>query len=125
MNGEKGLKIMKNAIIMEIEKSQLKENIPSFRVGDSLKVHTRIVEGKKTRIQVFEGVVIAISKGGVRTTFTVRKIVGEIGVEKTFILHSPNVEKIVVAKRGKVRQAKLFYLRERKGRKATRIKEIK
>jgi large subunit ribosomal protein L19 len=114
---------MQNAIIDAIEKKQLKTEVPVFRIGDAVKVHSRIVEGEKSRIQVFEGTVVGLSRRGARTTFTVRKVVAGIGVEKTFVLHSPNVEKVVVIKRGKVRRAKLYYLRERIGAKATRIKD--
>jgi len=114
---------MKNPIIANIEEKQLKEDVPLFNVGDKVKVHSKITEGNKTRIQAFEGTVIKINRAGVKTNFTVRKVVATVGVEKTFILHSPNVEKIERLKAGKVRRAKLYYLRDRIGSKATRIKD--
>jgi len=114
---------MKNAIIDAIEKEQMKELVIDFNVGDQIKVFQKIVEGTKTRTQAFEGTVIAIQSAGVRTTFIVRKVVAGIGVEKTFVFHSPNLEKIEIKKRGKVRRAKLYYLRDRVGSKATRIKD--
>lgn len=112
-----------NEIIKKIEAEQLKEEVPSFRVGDTVKVHGRIKEGNRERIQVFEGVVIKRQGGSSRETFTVRKSSNGIGVEKTWPLHSPNVEKIEVTRRGKVRRAKLHYLRERIG-KAAKVKEL-
>ncbi len=112
-----------NEIIKKIEAEQMKEEVPSFRVGDTVKVHGRIKEGNRERIQVFEGVVIKRQGGSSRETFTVRKSSGGIGVEKTWPLHSPNVEKIEVTRRGKVRRAKLHYLRERVG-KAAKVKEL-
>ena len=111
-----------NDIIREIEAEQLKENAPEFRVGDTVKVYGKIKEGNRERVQVFEGIVLKIQNGGNRTTFTVRKSSKGIGVEKTWPLHSPNVEKVEVVRRGKVRRAKLFYLRERVGKKA-KVKE--
>jgi large subunit ribosomal protein L19 len=105
-----------------IEKTQLKENIPSFQSGDSVKVHVRIKEGNKERLQVFEGVVIAIKHGGVRETVTVRKVSFGVGVERIFPLHATIVDHIDVIRRGKVRRAKLYYLRDLRG-KAARIKE--
>ncbi len=111
-----------NDIIREIEAEQLKENAPEFRVGDTVKVYGKIKEGNRERIQVFEGIVLKIQNGGNRTTFTVRKFSNGIGVEKTWPLHSPNVEKVEVVRRGKVRRAKLFYLRDRVGKKA-KVKE--
>ncbi len=109
-------------IIDEIEKAQLKADIPEFRVGDSVRISSKIKEGEKQRIQLFEGVVLKRQNGGVRETFTVRKIVAGSGVEKTFFVHSPMVAEIKVLKKGKVRRAKLHYLRERIGTKAIRIK---
>jgi large subunit ribosomal protein L19 len=109
-------------IIKEIEKEQLKSEIAEFSVGDTVKVHNRIVEGEKSRIQIFEGTVIKRQNGSNRETFTVRKISNGVGVEKTWPLHSPNVEKIEVVRKGKVRRAKLFYLRDRVG-KAAKVKE--
>jgi len=105
-----------------IEKTQLKENIPAFQPGDTLKVHVRIKEGNKERLQVFEGVCIARKHGGVRETITVRKISFGVGVERIFPLHATIVDHIDVVRRGKVRRAKLYYLRDLRG-KAARIKE--
>ena len=105
-----------------VEQSRLRDDIPEFRPGDTVKVNVRVVEGTRSRIQVFEGVVIARKGGGLRETFTVRKISFGVGVERTFPLHSPVIESIEVARRGKVRRAKLYYLRDRVG-KAARIKE--
>ena len=101
---------------------QLKTEVPQFNIGDSVKVYIRITEGEKTRTQLFEGTVIAKHGGGISETFTVRRVSYGVGVEKTFPLHSPNVEKIVVFREGKVRRAKLFYLRDRVG-KAAKVKE--
>lgn len=98
-----------------------KEDIPEFKVGDTLRVHVKIIEGQRERIQVFEGYVLKRQHGGVNETFTVRKLSNGIGVEKTFPLHSPRIDKIEVVKKGKVRRAKLNYMRERTG-KAARIK---
>ncbi len=105
-----------------IEKEQMRADLAEFAPGDTVKVHMRIVEGDKERVQVFEGPVISRRGGGVRESFTVRKISYGIGVERTFPLHSPRIVKIEVVRRGKVRRAKLYYLRELRGRKA-RIKE--
>ncbi len=105
-----------------VEKQFMKKSVPEFRIGDTVKVHMRVVEGEKERIQVIEGVVIARKHGGVRETFTVRKISSGIGVERIFPLHSPRVEKIEVVRSGKVRRAKLYYLRNLKG-KAARLVE--
>jgi large subunit ribosomal protein L19 len=105
-----------------LEKTQLKENIPAFQPGDSLKVHVRIKEGNKERLQVFEGVCIARKHGGVRETITVRKVSFGVGVERIFPLHATIVDHIDVVRRGKVRRAKLYYLRDLRG-KAARIKE--
>ena len=112
-----------NDIIREIEAAQLKENVDNFNVGDTVKVYGKIKEGNRERIQVFEGTVLKIQGGGNRTTFTVRKVSNGVGVEKTWPLHSPNVEKIEVVRRGKVRRAKLNYLRNRVGKKA-KVKEL-
>lgn len=111
-----------NNIIETIEQQQLKESQPAFRAGDALRIHVRIVEGDKERIQLFEGVCIRRSGGSVRETFTVRKTSYGVGVERTFPLHSPRVDKIEVVSYGKVRRAKLYYLRELSG-KAARIEE--
>ena len=112
-----------NAIIREIENAQLKSEITPFNVGDTVRVHAKVVEGTRERIQVFEGVVIKRQNGGVRETFTVRRIASGVGVERTWPIHSPRIEKIEVVRRGIVRRAKLFYLRDRKG-KAAKIKEV-
>src|SRR5438093_437683 len=105
-----------------IEAMGLKEGIPAFRPGDRVRVHVKVREGEKERIQVFEGDVIARRAGGVRSTFTVRKVSNGVGVERIFPLHSPIVDRIEVTRRGRVRRAKLFYMRDLKG-KAARIKE--
>ncbi|MFC7442430.1 50S ribosomal protein L19 [Laceyella putida] len=110
-------------IIREITEGQLRKDIPQFRAGDTLRVHVKVKEGQRERIQVFEGVVIQRRGGGVSETFTVRKISYGVGVERTFPLHSPRIEKIEVTRRGKVRRAKLYYLRNLRG-KAARIKEL-
>lgn len=109
-------------IIEMIEKEQLNPNLPVFHVGDTVKVSAKIIEGKKERIQAFQGVVIRMQNGSVRRTFTVRKVVGDVGVEKTFPLNSPKITKIDILTVGKVRRSKLYYLRDRIGTKATRIK---
>ena len=119
----KGGKHRMNDIIREIEQEQLKESVDNFNVGDTVKVHGKIKEGNRERIQVFEGTVIKIQGGSNRTTFTVRKLSNGVGVEKTWPLHSPNVEKIEVVRTGKVRRAKLYYLRDRVGKKA-KVKEL-
>ena len=111
-----------NAIIKEIEQEQLKKDVPQFKIGDTVRVHGKIVEGAKERIQVFEGVVIKRQNGGVKETFTVRRLSYGVGVEKTWPLHSPRVDKVEVVRRGVVRRAKLFYLRNRIG-KAAKVKE--
>ena len=107
-----------NEIIKEIEQEQLKESVDEFCIGDTVKVYGKIKEGNRERIQIFEGTVLKIQGGGARTTFTVRKESSGIGVEKTWPLHSPNVEKVDVVRRGKVRRAKLNYLRNLSGKKA-------
>ncbi len=109
-------------IIDRLEMEQIKKNIPPFKAGDTLKVHVKIVEGDKQRIQVFQGVCIKRNNRGIGSTFTVRKISGGIGVERIFSLHSPAVEKIEVVMVGRVRRAKLYYLRNLQG-KAARIRE--
>ncbi|MBR6794999.1 MAG: 50S ribosomal protein L19 [Clostridia bacterium] len=101
---------------------QLKTEVPQFEVGDTIKVHNRIKEGNRERIQLFEGTVIAKHGGGISETFTVRRVAYGCGVEKTFPIHSPNVEKVEVVRRGRVRRAKLFYLRDRVG-KSAKVKE--
>src|SRR5436305_9938691 len=109
-------------VIAELEQAQIRPEIPEFRPGDTLKVHVRVVEGNRSRIQVFQGVVIRRQGGGARETFTVRKVSFGVGVERTFPVHTPVVEKIEVVTRGDVRRAKLYYLRELRG-KAAKIKE--
>jgi large subunit ribosomal protein L19 len=108
--------------IADLERAQIREDIPDFRPGDTLKVHVRVVEGSRTRIQVFQGVVIRRQGGGARETFTVRKISYGVGVERTFPVHSPSIDKIEVVTKGRVRRAKLYYLRSLRGKRA-RIKE--
>ena len=110
-------------IIKDIEKEFMKETVTDFSPGDTVKVMVKIVESGKERVQAFEGVVLKRQGGGLRETFTVRKVVQGIGVEKTFPVHSPKVEEIKVLKKGKVRRAKLYYLREKVGAKATKIEE--
>ncbi len=110
-------------IIREIEAEQLKEKVDEFNVGDTVRVYGKIKEGNRERIQVFEGIVLKRQGGSNRETFTVRKVSNGIGVEKTWPVHSPNVEKIEIVRRGKVRRAKLNYLRGRIGKKA-RVKEL-
>ena len=112
-----------NDIIKKIEAEQLKENAPEFNVGDTVKVYAKIKEGNRERIQVFEGTGLKRPGGGARETFTVRKTSNGIGVEKTWPIHSPHVEKVEVIRRGKVRRAKLNYLRKRVG-KAAKVKEL-
>ena len=110
-------------IIKSIEDAQLKPEVDSFRVGDTVRVSAKVVEGSRERIQVFEGTVLKKQGTGVRSTFTVRKISNGVGVEKTWPLYSPNVEKVEVVRKGKVRRAKLNYLRDRVG-KAAKVKEV-
>ena len=109
-------------IIKSIEHEQMKNKIPELKVGNTVKVHVRVKEGNRQRIQVFEGTIIKVQGGGVNQTFTVRRISYGVGVEKTFLVHSPNVEKVEVTRVGKARRAKLFYLREKLG-KAAKTKE--
>jgi len=113
---------MNQSIIREIEKQQLKSDIPYFKVGDTVRIHNKIVEGTRERIQIFEGYVTKRQNGGIRETVTLRRMSGGVGVEKTWPIHSPRVDKIEVVRKGIVRRAKLFYLRERVGKKA-KIKE--
>lgn len=110
-------------IIKNIEAAQMKEAVPQFHVGDTVKVYGKIVEGNRERIQVFEGIVLKKQGSSNRETFTVRKLSNGVGVEKTWPLHSPNVEKVEVVRRGKVRRAKLNYLRQRVGKRA-KVKEL-
>lgn len=109
-------------LIKTIEAEQRREGMPDFAPGDAVRVHVKVVEGERERIQVFEGVVLKRAGGGLTETFTVRKVSQGVGVERTFPLHSPRIDRIEVTRRGKVRQARLFYLRDRLG-KAARIKE--
>src|SRR5690625_5604556 len=109
-------------LIEEVTKDQLRTDHPDFRPGDTVEVHVKVIEGSRERVQVFEGVVIKRQNGGISETFTVRKISYGVGVERTFPLHSPRIAKIEVSRRGKVRRAKLYYLRHLRGR-AARIKE--
>jgi large subunit ribosomal protein L19 len=113
-----------SSIIAALEQTQLKTGHPDFRVGDTIRVHYKIVEGDKDRIQVFQGVVIKRHRAGLRSSFTVRKVSFSVGVERVFLLHSPRVEKIEVASRGVVRRARLFYLRDLAG-KAARVRDEK
>ena len=110
-------------IIRELEKEQLKTDITPFNVGDTIRVYAKVVEGSRERLQMFEGVVIKRQNGGIRETFTVRRIASGVGVERTWPLHSPRVDHIEVVRRGIVRRAKLFYLRDRVGKKA-KVKEL-
>ena len=112
-----------NEIIKAIEEEQLKKEVPAIHVGDTVKVYGKIKEGNRERIQVFEGVVLKVQGGGSRASFTVRKTSNGVGVEKTWPVHSPNVEKVELVRKGKVRRAKLNYLRSRVGKKA-KVKEV-
>lgn len=111
-------------IIQSINQEQLKDDIPDFRPGDTVQVHYRIVEGSRERVQVYEGIVIKKQGGGINQTFTVRRISYGVGVERTFLVHSPRIEKIKVIRSGKVRRSKLYYLRKRQG-KSARVREKK
>ena len=113
---------MRNQLIKNVEEAHLKKDVPQFRVGDTVDVHTRIIEGEKERVQVFSGTVIMKKGAGMNETFTVRRIVNNEGVERIFPLHSPFIAKVVVRRSGETRRAKLFYLRNRVG-KATRLSE--
>jgi len=111
-------------LIQEITQEQLRTDLPEFRPGDTVRVHVKVVEGNRERIQVFEGVVIKRRGAGISETFTVRKVTYGVGVERTFPVHTPKIAKLEVVRRGKVRRAKLYYLRQLRG-KAARIKEIR
>ena len=113
-----------NDIIKSIEQEQLKNNVPEFNVGDTVRVYAKVKEGNKERTQVYEGIVLKRQNGGIKETFTVRKVSNGVGVEKTWPLHSPVVQNIEVIRRGKARRAKLNYLRNRTGKAATKVKEI-
>lgn len=115
---------MQNAKIQEIENAQLKSEIPDFRVGDTVRVHYKIVEGDKDRIQIFQGVVLKRHRAGARSTFTVRKVSFNVGVERVFLTHSPRIDKVEIVSRGVVRRARLFYLRDLQG-KAARVRDQK
>ena len=115
---------MQNAKIAEIENEQLRTGIPDFRVGDTVRVHYKIVEGDKDRIQVFQGVVLKRHRAGARSTFTVRKVSFNVGVERVFLTHSPRIDKVEIVSRGVVRRARLFYLRDLQG-KAARVRDQK
>ncbi|ASW42937.1 50S ribosomal protein L19 [Clostridium isatidis] len=112
-----------NELIRQIEAEQLRNDLPQFNVGDTLKVYVKIKEGTRERVQMFEGTVIKKQNGGLRETFTVRRVSYGIGVERTFPLNAPSIDKIEVVRKGKVRRAKLFYLRDRVG-KAAKVKEL-
>jgi large subunit ribosomal protein L19 len=112
------------SVLKSLEGKHLKENLPDFNTGDTLRVHVKIIEGDKERVQIFQGTVISRKGGGASESFTVRKVSAGIGVERVFPLHSPNISKIQVMKRGKVRRSKLYYLRGLRGKKA-RIAEKK
>ncbi len=113
-----------NELIRSIEAKQIRSDLPAFHVGDTVRVWVKVVEGNRERLQAFEGTVIAKRNGSVRETFTVRRVSYGIGVERTFPVHSPRVDHLEIIRRGKVRRAKLYYLRERQG-KAAKIKEAK
>ena len=115
--------MIKMDMIKAIEAKQIKKDVGNFNVGDTVKVYFKIVEGTTERIQIFEGIVIAINNSGVRKTFTVRKMSYGVGVERIFPVNSPRIDKIVVERRGKVRRAKLYYLRDRVGKRA-KVKEL-
>jgi large subunit ribosomal protein L19 len=111
-------------IIRAIEQEQIRKDLPKFNVGDTVRVHVKVKEGNRERIQVFEGIVLKRQNGSIRETFTVRRISYGVGVERTFPVHSPIIDKIEVIRRGKVRRAKLYYLRKKVGKAATKVKEI-
>ena len=113
-----------NEIIRSIEAKQLRTDLPQFNVGDTIRVWVKVVDGTRERLQAFEGTVIAKRNGGIRETFTVRRVSYGIGVERTFPVHSPRVDRVEVIRRGKVRRAKLYYLRDRQG-KAAKLKEVR
>ncbi len=115
---------MQNAKIAQIENEQLRTGIPEFRVGDTIRVHYKIVEGDKDRVQVFQGVVLKRHRAGARSTFTVRKVSFSVGVERQFLSHSPRIDKVDIVSKGVVRRARLFYLRELQG-KAARVRDQK
>lgn len=112
-----------NELIRSIEAEQLRTDLPDFKPGDTVKVHVKIKENNKERVQIFEGTVLKRQNGGLRESFTVRRVAYNVGVERTFPVNSPSIEKIEITRRGKVRRAKLFYLRDRVG-KAAKVKEL-
>lgn len=114
---------MNNEFIRELEQEQMKSDITPFNIGDTVKVYAKVVEGTRERIQVYEGVVIKRQNGGINETFTVRRLASGVGVERTWPIHSPRIDRIEVVRRGVVRRAKLFYLRDRVG-KAAKVKEL-
>jgi large subunit ribosomal protein L19 len=116
--------MLSSPVIAKLEATQLRENLPDFRVGDTVRVHYKIIEGEKERVQVFQGVVLKRHRAGVRSSFTVRKVSFNVGVERVFLLHSPRIEKVEVVSRGVVRKARLFYLRSLAG-KAARVRDAK
>ena len=118
---ERGEKVKMSDIIRELEKEQLRTDLPKLEVGDTVRVFVKVVEGSRERLQNFEGIVIKMQGGGVRKTFTVRRVSYGVGVERVFPLHSPNVKNITVVRKGRVRRAKLYYLRDRVG-KAAKVK---
>ena len=111
-------------IIDQIEKEQLRSDLASFNIGDTVRVMVKVKEGEKERVQAYEGVVIAKKGSSIRETFTVRRVSFGIGVERTFLLHSPRIEKVIVVRKGKVRRAKIYYIRDLSG-KAAKVKEVK
>jgi large subunit ribosomal protein L19 len=121
---EKECVMLTSPVLAKIESALLRQGIPDFRVGDTVRVHYRIVEGEKERIQVFQGVVLKRHRAGIRSTFTVRKVSFNVGVERIFLMHSPRVDKVEVVSRGVVRRSRLFYLRSLTG-KAARVRDAK
>ena len=124
MNAEEGEKYIMDPLIQELTKEQLRDDIPAFRAGDTVTVHVRVVEGTHERIQLFEGVVIKMQGGGIRKTFTVRRVSYGVGVERTFPYNSPRIGRIEVVRHGEVRRAKLYYLRNRVGKSAKVVERI-
>lgn len=112
-------------VIQEIEKKQMRDDLPDFSPGDTVRVNIRVIEGNRERIQAFDGIVIKRQGSGIRESFTVRKVSFGVGVERTFPLHSPKIDSINIFRKGKVRRGKLYFLRKLKGKKATRIKEMR
>jgi large subunit ribosomal protein L19 len=116
--------MLASPVIAKLEATQLRDTLPDFRVGDTIRVHYKIIEGEKERVQVFQGVVLKRHRAGVRSSFTVRKVSFNVGVERVFLLHSPRIEKVEILSRGVVRKARLFYLRSLTG-KAARVRDAK